>query len=81
MRLNFEITTQGNIKNSDSEGISSAIQWLRCCTSNAGGCGSIPGQGTRDPAGLVSQPKKESERTTEVLFLEAGSLFLKSSAV
>ena len=37
MRLNFEITTQGNIKNSDSEGISSAIQWLRCCTSNAGG--------------------------------------------
>ncbi|TEA42458.1 hypothetical protein DBR06_SOUSAS1810269, partial [Sousa chinensis] len=23
------------------------VQWLRCCAPNAGGPGSIPGQGTR----------------------------------
>ena len=23
------------------------VQWLRCCAANAGGPGSIPGQGTR----------------------------------
>ena len=28
-------------------GTSLVVQWLRLCTSNAGGPGSIPGQGTR----------------------------------
>ena len=30
----------------DNLGTSLAVQWLRFCTPNAGGLGSIPGQGT-----------------------------------
>ena len=30
-------------------GTSLAVQWLRLCPSNAGGKGSIPGQGTKIP--------------------------------
>ena len=30
-------------------GTSLAVQWLRLCTPNAGGMGSIPGQGTKIP--------------------------------
>ena len=30
-------------------GISLAVQWLRLCDPNAGGAGSIPGQGTKTP--------------------------------
>ena len=29
------------------KGPSQGVQWLRLCTPNAGGLGSIPGQGTR----------------------------------
>ena len=29
------------------QGISLIVQWLRLCATNAGGLGSIPGQGTR----------------------------------
>ena len=31
------------------EGTSLVVQWLRLCTPNAGGPGSIPGQGSRSP--------------------------------
>ena len=30
-------------------GTSLEVQWLRVCTSNAGGMGLIPGQGTKIP--------------------------------
>ena len=33
----------------DATGTSLAVQWLRLCTSNAGGTVSIPGQGTKIP--------------------------------
>ena len=39
-------------------GTSLAIQWLRFCASNAGGMGSIPGQGTKIPH--ATGPKKSS---------------------
>ena len=29
------------------QGLSPVVQWLRLCAPNAGGLGSIPGQGTR----------------------------------
>ena len=34
-------------KSMKSKGTSLAVQWLRLCTSNALGAGSIPGQGTK----------------------------------
>ena len=34
-------------KSMKSKGTSLAVQWLRLCTSNALGTGSIPGQGTK----------------------------------
>ena len=37
---------KGNTKNA-STGTSLVAQWLRLCAPNAGGLGSIPGQGTR----------------------------------
>ena len=30
-------------------GTSLAVQWLKLCASNAGGMGSIPGRGTKNP--------------------------------
>ena len=35
-----------------------AVQWLRLCTSNAGGMGSIPGQGTKIPHAAWCSQKK-----------------------
>ena len=48
------------------------LQWLRLCTSNAGGMGSIPGQGTK--IAHASQPKKKKKKMTiiNVLGIEIG---------
>ena len=35
-----------------------AVKWLGLCTSNAGGLGSIPGQGTRIPHATLHGQKK-----------------------
>ena len=40
-------------------GTSLAVQWLRLCTSTAGGTGSIPGQGTKIPHAMQCNQKKE----------------------
>ena len=51
-----------SIKISDT-GTSLAVQWLRLCTSNAEGTGSIPDQGTKIPHfGCKVQPKKKKFR-------------------
>ena len=42
--IGFSFAGDKNILNS---GISLVVQWLRLCAPNAGGPGSIPGQGTR----------------------------------
>ena len=42
-------------------GTSLAVQWLRLCTSTAGGMGLIPGQGTKIPhAAPCGQKKRNS---------------------
>ena len=38
-------------------GTSPVVQWLRLCASNAGGVGTIPGQGTKIPRASEAQPK------------------------
>ena len=35
-----------------------AVQWLRLCTSTAGGAGSIPGQGNKIPKAALDAGKK-----------------------
>ena len=35
------------------------VQWLRLCTSTAGGMGSIPGQGTKTPHAVQKDQKKK----------------------
>ena len=45
------------------------VQWLRLRTSNAGGAGSIPGQGTKVPH--ATQPKKKNKAAAEKGILEA----------
>ena len=42
-------------------GTSLAVQWLRLCASNAGGAGSIPGQGTKIPH-AAAWPKKQTNK-------------------
>ena len=37
------------------------VQWLRLCASNAGGMGSIPGQGTKIPHTIQCGQKKEKQ--------------------
>ena len=44
-------------------GISLAVQWLRLCTSTAGGVSSIPGLLTKIPA--CQKKKKEKNQSTE----------------
>ena len=39
-------------------GTSLAVQWLRLCTSNAGGAGSIPSQGTKIPHAVQCDQKQ-----------------------
>ena len=41
-------------------GTSLAVQWLRFRTSNAGGVGSIPGQGTKIPHAAWPKEKKKT---------------------
>ena len=41
-------------------GTSLVVQWLRLCASNAGGVGSIPGQGAKIP--YASWPKKPKHK-------------------
>ena len=50
------------------EGISPAVQWLRFCTSSAGGVGSIPCQGTKTPPNFQQGQtfKKKEKRKTEI---------------
>ena len=43
-------------------GTSLAVQWLRLCTSNAGGGGSIPGQGTKIPHATWHGPPPHQKR-------------------
>ena len=40
-------------------GTSLAVQWLRLCTSTAGGTDSIPGQGNKIPHAMQCNQKKE----------------------
>ena len=42
-------------------GTSLAVQWLRLCTSTAGGTGSIPGQGTKIPHAMQCNQKKKKK--------------------
>ena len=49
----------------NEQGISPVVQWLRLHASNAGGMGSIPGQGTKIPhASQCGQIEKKKKRTT-----------------
>ena len=49
----------------NEQGISPVVQWLRLHASNAGGMGSIPGQGTKIPhasqCGQIEKKKKEPQ--------------------
>ena len=49
------------IRNHDL-GTSLAVQWLRLRASNAGGEGSIPGQGTKIPHAMWWGQKKQKEK-------------------
>ena len=40
-----------------------AVQWVRLCTSNAGGAGLVPGQGTKIPHGGKKKKKKKMRKT------------------
>ena len=43
-------------------GTSLAIQWLRLCASNAGGTGSIPGQGTKILCAMRHNQKMKQQK-------------------
>ena len=45
-------------------GTSLAVQWLRRCTSNAGGTGSIPGQGPKIPHAARHSQKIKTYKTS-----------------
>ena len=47
-----------------NRGTSLVVQWVRCCTPNAGGPGSIPGWGTRSHMHAAT---KSSHATTKSL--------------
>ena len=53
-------------------GTSLVVQWLRLHASTPGGVGWIPGQGTKNPACCVVQPKKIKTETTSLTWLLAG---------
>ena len=44
------------------------VRWLRLCTSNAGGTGSIPGWGTRIPHGSAKKQKQNKNKKTHNFF-------------
>ena len=51
---------------SERSGTSLAVQWLRLCTSSAGGAGSIPGQGTRILHAAWYGQKRKTEKKKKV---------------
>ena len=48
-----------------------AVQWLRLCTSNVGGLGSIPGWGTKIPCAIwySQKERKKKKKQRQRLFL------------
>ena len=48
-------------------GTSPVVQWLRLCTSNAGGVGSIPGQGTKIPHAVQRVPKNKKKIILKII--------------
>ena len=45
--IKWSTRKEDNNHNTYTPGTSLVVQWVRLCTPNAGGPGSIPGQGTR----------------------------------
>ena len=43
-----------------------AVQWIRLCASNAGGVGSISGQGTKIPYALWHSQKRTKEKISNI---------------
>ena len=43
-------------------GTSPVVRWLRLCASNAGGVGSIPGQGTKTPHATKHDQKTRTKK-------------------
>ena len=59
---------EGNYQKGGAPGSSLAVQWLRLCTSSAGGEGSIPGYGTKIPHAVQhSQKKGEGSKWDKVI--------------
>ena len=52
----------GKIPGKEDLGFSLVVQWLRLHTPNAGGLGSIPGQGTRPHMVQLDPEQPETER-------------------
>ena len=48
-------------------GTSLVVQWLRLCAPNAGGTGSIPGQGTKIPHATRHSPKEKKKKSGRCL--------------
>ena len=46
-------------------GTSPVVRWLRLCASNAGGVGSIPGQGTKTPHATKHDQKTRTKKKKE----------------
>ena len=55
----------------DGQGTSLVIQWLRLCTPNAGGPGSIPAQGTR--SSMPQLRARMRQQRSRVLQVRPGS--------
>ena len=49
---------------------SPVVQWLRLCTSNVGGKGSIPGQGTKSPRAMWHSQNVSLKNSTHVTWLQ-----------
>ena len=49
--------------NNRALGTSLVVQWLRCCASNAGGMGLIPGQETKIPYAMLCSQINQSIKT------------------
>ena len=55
-------------------GVSLVVQWLRLCVPNAGGLGSIPGQGTRSHLSKLKIPHAATKtRCSQIIFLKSYS--------
>ena len=62
-------------------GTSLVVQWLRLCTSNAGGMGSIPGQETKIPCAAWCGKRKKERKKEKKVFKETNINFLISNIV